>query len=274
MPMTLDDKSRLRKTAVTVSVAVMTACLAVSLAALVIIIVRTHGFAVRIVSIEGAERSDEAEIRLITDTWLGRSLLSVKKPLLVYKLKEVPWIRDAKIGLVLPSTLKVRVTPRLAVALLNSRTEYGYKMFLLDAEGVIISQFGGGRLADYPVITGLELNNLYAGEKVELAELNGLLKVLGWMKNDQAGLYEEIEEINFENAYGVIRYKMLLTRRNIPVRTLRLDRDFFIALGTVLQHRGGLENIRSMTCLSNMIFVESRGSSGSAEDGQQEVRTR
>jgi cell division protein FtsQ len=264
--LTLEEKGRLRKTAVTASLAVMAVCVAISAVVLGVLIKRTGWFAVRTVAIEGIDRADEADLRLITDAWLSRSLLRVRTKLLVYRLKEVPWIRDAKVRLSFPSTLKVSVTPRMAVALLNTRTDYGYKMYLLDAEGVILAQFGGGRPADRPVLTGLEMRNLYTGERVDFPELNRLLKVLGWMRLESPGLYDELEEINFENAYGVIRYRVLLTRRNIPVRTLRLDRDFFRALGTVLAHRGGAEGIVSMTCLSNMIFVETRGS-GTAGSG-------
>ena len=258
--MTLEEKGKFRENAVRVSLIATAVCFAVSIAVLAVVIKRTSWFAVRSIVIEGIERSDEADLRLITDEWLGKSLLTVRKSLMVYRLKEVPWIKDAKVRRAYPSGLRVMVTPRNAVALLNTRTDYGYKMYLLDVEGIILSQFGAGRPADRPVLTGLELKNLYTGERVELKELNRFLKVLGWMQRELPGLYGEVEEVNFENAYGVIRYKMLLTAKNIPVRTLRLDEPFFRALGSVLQHRGGAEKIISMTCLSNMIFVESRGS--------------
>jgi hypothetical protein len=130
----------------------------------------------------------------------------------------------------------------------------------VDASGYLIAE--GDRLlkVDLPVITGLEIQKLYAGEHVRFKELDQILVLLEKLRSKRTECYNAIQEINMANSYGLIRYSIVMSDRNIPVTTHQLDEDLFDKVMKLLSLKDA-SGIRRISAFSNMLFVEESGGS-------------
>jgi hypothetical protein len=194
----------------------------------------------------------------VTGLFEGRSLFVTDTALLSRKLAELPWVKSVKVTRKFPSSLRVRFTGRKAVAFLHTPTELGPRLFLVDADGVLLDEPVGTAFPDGPVVTGLEVKNAFLGRTVEMPELSALLKVLAGLKETDYALYSSLQEIRMENSEGLVRYRLLLTEQNIPLRADRLDAGMFSDLEALLRHYGSAGAIKSIVATDGMLFVEER----------------
>lgn len=241
-----------------VVVGILVASLAVSALTLGLMVRRTDGFAVRRVVLEGLEPGREPAVRAVTDLFLGRSLLTVDTGLMRRKLREFPWVRDVRVVRRFPTELQVRFKVRRPVAFLHTPTEVGPRLFLVDAEGVLLDEPRGVPFPEGPVVTGLEVRNPFLGRRVEMRELAEVLGVLERLRRDDYAMYAALQEVGMEGAAGRVRYRLVVTDRNVVVRTERLDDGFFEGLKTLFRHYGSAERLRRVVAAGGLFFVEER----------------
>jgi cell division septal protein FtsQ len=115
-------------------------------------IVRTNMLAVRYVSVDGNERMSTGAILGVLDDIRGAGILTVDLEACRARLKRSPWIAEARVHRVLPSTIRVEVEERDPIGV----GRIGDQLFLVDETGTIIDEFGPGHASlDLPVIDGL-----------------------------------------------------------------------------------------------------------------------
>ena len=108
--------------------------------------------------------------------------------------------------------LHIRITERKPVAIVQEESGYAF----LDFDGVVINTSESIRGADLPMITGLKLNNLLLGDRVEKSEVK---IALDFLKNLGPVGQNMFSEINMGNDENFIAY----TRDGVPVRLAKGD---------------------------------------------------
>jgi cell division protein FtsQ len=107
---------------------------------------------VRRINVHGNVRLSSGEVRAIVDGLRGSSILAIDLPRYRRRLLESPWVADAALRRVLPSTVEVFVSERRPIGLCR----LGSAVYLIDPHGTIIDEFGPQYAEfDLPLIDGL-----------------------------------------------------------------------------------------------------------------------
>jgi len=80
--------------------------------------------------------------------FLSTNLLALDTSRLASEIKSLSWIKEARIRKVFPSTLRIEVTVRTPMAVLDRGL-----LFLVDGEGVLLSPANGTDIARWPLLT-------------------------------------------------------------------------------------------------------------------------
>jgi cell division protein FtsQ len=110
---------------------------------------------VRKITVYGNVRLSNGEVRELVDGLRGSSILTADLPSYRTKLLQSPWVADVALRRVLPSTVEVFISERQPMGLCR----LGSDIFLIDAHGTVIDQFGPQYAEfDLPIIDGLLLS--------------------------------------------------------------------------------------------------------------------
>jgi hypothetical protein len=102
--------------------------------------------------VTGNERLSSAEVQALTHGLYGRSILTADLTACRRRLLESPWVADAALRRVLPSTIEVRVVERQPIGI----SRLGNQLYLIDRSGTVIDEFGPRyREFDLPIVDGL-----------------------------------------------------------------------------------------------------------------------
>jgi len=108
-------------------------------------------FAVNKVRVEQQVRVSEGEILDASDIRVGDSIFDLDLHLIGRKIEENPWISQAAVERVFPDEVVIRVTEREPRAIVD----LGY-LYYLDAGGEVFKLLDAADGLDYPVITGID----------------------------------------------------------------------------------------------------------------------
>lgn len=109
-------------------------------------------FTVDRVVVHGNSRLSTGEVLTLVDGLKGESVFSANLERYRARLLESPWVADATMRRLLPSTIDLRVIERAPIALGRA----GDQLFLIDASGVIIDEYGPQYAQyDLPIVDGL-----------------------------------------------------------------------------------------------------------------------
>ena len=104
------------------------------------------------VSVHGNVRLSAGEVETLVNGMRGENILQVDFDRYRRRLLDSPWVADATLWRLLPSTIEVRVTERHPVAI----ARLGSQLFLVDGSGVVIDAYGAQyRDFDLPIVDGL-----------------------------------------------------------------------------------------------------------------------
>lgn len=131
-------------------------------------------FAVKELSIRGAQRLSPEQVRDLGGIGVGTNIFALDPRAVEARLLQNPWISSAKVTRRLPSELSVELSERQAraVALLGAQT------YLVSKDGEPFKQLEPKDPVDLPVITGLHPENLQRDRTRELERLARALSVL------------------------------------------------------------------------------------------------
>lgn len=109
-------------------------------------------FAVRKLRVIGTSRLSQGEVQGLLDGLVGRNIVTTALEPWRARLLASPWVREASLRRALPSTIEVRITERLPMAVARA----GETLLLIDEQGAVVDEFGPryGRL-DLPIVDGL-----------------------------------------------------------------------------------------------------------------------
>jgi cell division protein FtsQ len=102
--------------------------------------------------VRGNTRLSAGEVAALVGALRGQSLLRADLEAARARLLESPWLADASLRRVLPSSVEVTVVERMPMAI----GRIGGRLFLVDADGVVIDEYGPQYAqVDLPVVDGL-----------------------------------------------------------------------------------------------------------------------
>lgn len=104
------------------------------------------------ITVRGNVRLSAGEVQALVDGLRGRNILSADLASYRRRLLDSPWVADAALRRILPSTIEVAVNERRPMGLTRLKGE----LYLVDPSGVVIDQFGPEYSEfDLPLIDGL-----------------------------------------------------------------------------------------------------------------------
>jgi len=102
--------------------------------------------------VRGNARLSTGEVLAIVGALRGQSILRVDLPAYRERLLGSPWVHDASLRRVLPSTIEVTVVERVPMGL----GRIGGRLYLIDPHGTLIDEYGPQHAEfDLPIIDGL-----------------------------------------------------------------------------------------------------------------------
>ena len=115
----------------------------------------THStrFTIRQVLVSGGTTAPTAQLKAVTDGFVGRNIFAADLRVLQEKLESQPWIRTASVKRRIPDVLLIQIEERVPEVLVR----IGSSLYLADGEGRLLDRFGP-QYADYdfPILTGLD----------------------------------------------------------------------------------------------------------------------
>jgi cell division protein FtsQ len=122
-------------------------------------------------TVRGNERLSTGEVLALVDELRGQNILTVRIGDWRQRVLTSPWVEDAAIRRVLPSTLEITVKERRPMGV----GRLGTALYLVDAHGVIVDEYGPNYAdIDLPIIDGLSgppprASGLIDAERAEFA---------------------------------------------------------------------------------------------------------
>jgi hypothetical protein len=145
------------------------------------------------------------------------------------RLLRNPWVAGASVTRGLWRTIQVRVTERSPEALLPHRG----RLAELDPEGVVLP-LGGTRLAaDLPTLTGLDLDSLDYGRRVQEPRIAASLDFLARCRASHRELWRRISELRVGEP-GLVRMVLQGSAAEVWLRPESLNERKMVLLDTVL----------------------------------------
>lgn len=127
-------------------------------------------------TVRGHERLSTGEVLALVEGLRGQNILAVSLDEWQDKLLSSPWVERATIRRVLPSTLEIAVEERRPMGI----GRLGTAMYLIDAKGVIIDEYGPSYAdIDLPIIDGLATSPRDGGSIIDVPRAEFAARVIG-----------------------------------------------------------------------------------------------
>ena len=150
--------------------------------------------------VRGANRLTQADVELLLDGLRGTSILSADLEAFRQRLLASPWVEDATLSRVLPSTITVRLVERRPIAV----ARVGQALHLVDGTGVIIEAYGPEyRDLDLPIVDGL----VAAPAADEPAVDRAAIALAGRFLTELAtapDLHEQVSQVDVSNPHDAV----------------------------------------------------------------------
>lgn len=104
------------------------------------------------IRVSGTHRMSEGDVRGVLEALKGRLMFDVDLADWQDRLHALPWVHEATLRRELPSTIAVRITERVPMAV----ARLGTTLYLVDIDGMIIDEYGPAYAAfNLPIVEGL-----------------------------------------------------------------------------------------------------------------------
>jgi cell division septal protein FtsQ len=165
----------------------------------------------------------------------GDDMLGIRLPRVVELLGRNPWIQEVKVRRNFPETLRIEVSEREPLAIVNM----GY-LYYCDARGDIFKPLNDGDGLDYPVITGITEEDAGRDPAGTRQALTGALDLMALLRGDRNVPLDDISEIHYDKGFGFTIFTatggvaVRLGKDDFPAKLARLGRIFPELKGTLL----------------------------------------
>lgn len=155
-------------------------------------------FAIRTVEVRTGPRVKPEEVRKLTGIMEGKNIFSFQLAEAVRQIEFHPWVLRAAVTRKLPDRVEIAVTERAPMAL----AALGW-LYYVDQEGHVFKRVLPGESLNYPVLTGLALDQVIADQPATEAEIRKALAVLELAQGSKVLPAAAISEVHLDPTYGV-----------------------------------------------------------------------
>jgi cell division protein FtsQ len=152
----------------------------------------TPRFALKAVELVGAKRLTSARVEQLGGLERGKNLFALDAEGAERKILEDPWIGSVRITRELPSTLKVEISERDAVAV----AAIGDRLYLVTSEGEPFKLLDAEDPTDLPVVTGIGPDELARDRARALDRLKTALSLIKQYEKQPSSRVSPIEEVH------------------------------------------------------------------------------
>jgi cell division protein FtsQ len=132
------------------------------------------GFGVKQISVEGQQHLSDAELAAALGAGPGTMMFAFDTDAAKARLEAVPWIKQAQVMRLLPSTLQVVIEERVPFAVWQSKGQ----TYVVDREGAVLAPSVREAYADLPLVVGEGAGKNAADLFAALAPFDGIGKEL------------------------------------------------------------------------------------------------
>jgi cell division septal protein FtsQ len=209
---------------------------------------------VQTIAVRGNARLSSGQVQALVADLQGSSILRLDLDDFRRRLIESPWVADAAIRRLLPSTVEVFVSERRPVGLCR----LGQDLYLVDETGAIIDQFGPQYAEfDLPIIDGLSGGDSDAADA--RAALAGRVLADFQRRPDLARLVSQVDVSNVSDAVVILKNDPALIHTGDDQFVERIQS--YLDLGPRL--REGVPRIDSVDLrFGERVYVKPQGTSG------------
>ncbi|MFQ5479916.1 MAG: cell division protein FtsQ/DivIB [Thermodesulfobacteriota bacterium] len=149
--------------------------------------------AVRHLSVKGALRTQPREIIRLAGIREGQNIYSFSAGEVERSIKKNPWVLGAAVKRRLPGTVKIVITERRPVAIVQMKD-----LFVMDSQGTVFKKLASGERLDLPLVTGLS---------EEMVQNEGLLmssfmRLFSLLEGRDGFNLDNVSEIHCDALYG------------------------------------------------------------------------
>ena len=171
---------------------------------------------VRSIEIRGNIRTNQEEIRRLSQLRVGMHMLGIRPAQAERAIMTIGWIRQAHVSRRFPGKVKVDVEEREPIALVNVG-----RIYYIDKEGVELPLFPA-TYTDLPVISGVGDSTC---NRISRASLKRIVALLGAADDINPSLMKQVSQIDFSNG-STVRIKL----ENNPLLIEIDDRNYGVQL--------------------------------------------
>lgn len=165
-------------------------------------------FRVQHVQVEGCQYSNESEVRAAAQALLGKRIFNVDLDSVQERVADMPYVLEARVARIFPSTVQIKVVEKQPIALLNDRGTLP-----VDEEGTLMPRLKAGTKLDVPIISGIHLARRSAHAKLPETALP-LLEFMRELNKADAVLYQQVSEFHIDHKMNLT---LFLMREGVPV---------------------------------------------------------
>lgn len=161
-------------------------------------VISSPRFAITEIVTTGAKHRTPDELAAIAEVGKGQNVFLADLDRARARLLADPWVSEASLARQLPGTLFVRVKEREAAGILSTTDEGRGDTYLVTREGTIIKRLEAGDPTDFPVITGVRLEQLLSDREGTTRTVRRALDLASDYDHSPLGARSPLEEVHVE----------------------------------------------------------------------------
>lgn len=165
------------------------------------VVVNSDHFKVATIQVNGNQRLCDQDVIELSDIRHGVSTFDLDLEIIGQKLAENDWIHSASIMRKLPQGVVIDIRERQAVFIVN--LEY---LYYVDADGEIFKVLRCGDELDYPLVTGLDRQQLLDAPEAGRQQLRHVAQMLGDLRQRKLFNEQRVAQINIDPQDGYVLY--------------------------------------------------------------------
>lgn len=151
--------------------------------------------------VEGNRIVETNEILQLALVRKGTLMYDVDLMVMQKDIASHPFIKDVVVERDLPATLKIGVTERIPLAMINTG-----EILYVDGEGVVLPHSISKEVFDLPMLTGSIPGDVSIGRTLRHADVQQALRILAAAKLVNKELYHLISEVRLRNGGDLVLY--------------------------------------------------------------------
>lgn len=144
------------------------------------------------VQVSGIHHTTKAQVLGVAALVDGTRLTAISSATVAHRVDRLPWVKAARVTHVLPSTIRIAVTERVPVAIVQATG----RSYLVDAQGAVLAAGSGAQ----PLIVGLGVDTLQPGSRITAPAFAAAIAVL---KSLPASLRVRLAQLSAPSPNGV-----------------------------------------------------------------------